>query len=84
VWEAISRLKGGLQKTRTATAEPLKQKSGEVCVGAAENAERFREHFRELYGRGEKFDWGALDSIRQYEGQLEAGAGGRGRWADQS
>jgi len=73
VWEAIAKLKGGLQKTRTATAVPLKQKSGQVCVGAAQNAERFREHFHELYGRGERFDWGALDSIRQHEEWVEAG-----------
>jgi len=73
VWEAIAQLKGGLQKTRKATTVPLKQKSGAVCVGAAENAERFREHFQELYGRWEQFDWGALDSIRQYEGRVEAG-----------
>jgi len=73
VWEAIARLKGGLQKTRTATSVPLKKKSGEVCVGAVENAERFREHFLELYGRKEKFDWGVLDSIQQHEVWEEAG-----------
>jgi len=73
VWDAIARLKGGLQKTAKATAVPLKKKSGEVCVGAAENAQRFKEHFVELYGREEWFDERALDSIVQHEVREEAG-----------
>jgi len=52
---------------------PLKRKSGEVCVGAKENAERFGEHFEELYLRAEGFDASAIDCIPKHEVDEEGG-----------
>jgi len=42
-------------------------------VGATENAERHKEHFLELLGRKERFDWSVLDSIQQHQVWEEAG-----------
>jgi len=66
-------LKAGLQKTRASSEVPLRRKGGEMRVGARENAERFGEHFEELYLRAESFDVSVVDCIPQHEVDVEGG-----------
>ena len=50
---SIKELGDGLEKTKPSTHVPLKREDGTACKDAEENAERFKKHFLELYGRKE-------------------------------
>jgi len=72
-WDAIKQLKSGLQKTVVSSEVPWKRKSGGVCIGAKENAEKFGEHYEKLYMRTEGFDESAIDCIPQHEVDEDGG-----------
>ena len=65
-WEAVSKLKNGLQKTAPANVKPMKKKDGSLCKTPEENAEVFREHFEKLYGRKPEYDPTVLDDLPQH------------------
>jgi hypothetical protein len=67
VWDAISKLKTGISKTKPSTDVSLKTEDGVTCKDTAKIAARFKEHFSELYGKEEWYDSTVLDSIPQHD-----------------
>ena len=66
-WDALSKLKSGLSKTRPSAVKQMKKPDGSTCQTPEENAEVFRAHFETLYGRTPDFDCSVLDMLQQQE-----------------
>ena len=64
-WDAVSALRKGLSKCRPSTERAMKKPDGSLCTTPAENAEVFRSHFEQLYGRPPEFDASVLDLLQQ-------------------
>ena len=52
-------------RTRPAPPTKMKKQDGTRCHTPEENAEVFRDHFEQLYGRQPTFEWSVLDDIPQ-------------------
>ena len=52
-------------KTRPAAEKTTKKSDGSLCKNPEENAEVFREHFKQLYGRNPMFDATILNQLNQ-------------------
>ena len=66
-WEAIGKLKAGMSKTKPSTVKIMKKPDGSICTTPEENAEVFKNHFADLFGRPPAFDASVLDLLDQYE-----------------
>ena len=64
-WDTLSVLRRGLSKTRPSVERAMKKPDGSVCKSPAENAEVFRNHFSELYGRQPTYDESVLELLQQ-------------------
>ena len=65
-WDTISVLRRGLVKTRPSAERTMKKPDGSVCKTPAENAEVFRNHFSQLYGRVPTYDEQVLEMLLQH------------------
>ena len=66
-WEAIGKLKAGMSKTKPSTVKIMKKPDGSICTTPEENAEVFKNHFADLFGRPPTFDASVLDLLDQHE-----------------
>ena len=65
-WDTLTVLRRGLSKTRPSAERAMKKSDGSLCKSPAENADVFRNHFAELYGREPTFDEDVLDLLEQH------------------
>jgi hypothetical protein len=65
-WKAVLNLRSGLSKTTPSNVKPMKKSDGTVCTTPEENAEVFRKHFEQLYGRKPEYDPTVLDDLPQH------------------
>ena len=65
-WDAVSALRKGLSKCRPSTEKAMRKPDGTLCTTPAENAEVFRSHFEQLYGRPPVYDQTVLDLLQQH------------------
>ena len=64
-WYAIGKLKAGMSKTKPSTVKSMKKPDGSTCKTPEENAEVFRSHFTDLFGRQPQYDATVLNLIDQ-------------------
>ena len=64
-WDTLTVLRRGLSKTRPSAERAMKKPDGSICKSPDENAEVFKNHFAELYGREPAFDESALNLLQQ-------------------
>ena len=65
-WDAVSALRNGLSKCRPSTEKAMRKPDGSLCTTPAENAEVFRSHFEQLYGRPPEYDPTVLNLLQQH------------------
>ena len=65
-WDTLSVLRRGLSKTRPSAERAMKKPDGSLCKSPAENAEVFRNHFTQLYGRLPAHDERVLELLQQH------------------
>ena len=64
-WDTVGRLCNGLSKTRPASIKAMKKPDGTTCTSPEENADVFRVHFGNLYGRVPVYDHTVLNLLQQ-------------------
>ena len=64
-WDAVKKLKAGLSKSRPSSVKRMKKPDGTVCRSPEENADVFKAHFEELFGRLPVCDVSVLDLLEQ-------------------
>ena len=65
-WDTVGKLRNGLKKSRSSTERPMKKPDGTLCKTPEENAEVFKTHFEQLYGKQPVFDPSVLDHLDQH------------------
>ena len=65
-WDALSKLRNGLSKTRPSAERTMRKEDGTPCKTPQENAEVFKMHFEKLYGRAATYDPSVLDLLQQH------------------
>ena len=64
-WDPVKKLKAGLSKSRPSAVKRTKKPHGTVCNSPEENADVFKTHFEELFGKLPEFDASVLDLLEQ-------------------
>ena len=64
-WDAISKLKSGMTKTKPSTVQSMKKPDGSPCKTPEENAEVFRNHFSKLFNHQAMYDETVLELLDQ-------------------
>lgn len=64
-WDTVSVLRRGMSKSRPSAERTMKKPDGSLCSTPAENAEVFRNHFEQLYGRPPVCDEAVLELLAQ-------------------
>ena len=65
-WDTVVTLRNGLKKSKSCSERPMKKPDGTLCKTPEENAEVFKNHFQELYGRQPAFDASVLEHLQQH------------------
>ena len=65
-WDAVTMLRNGLSKSRPSTERMMKKADGSTCKTPGDNAEVFRSHFEQLYGRAPVYDETVLEMLAQH------------------
>ena len=66
-WDTVNKLKSGLTKVKNSNERSMKKPDGTLCKSPEENANVFRDHFQQLYGRTPVFDASVLNSLDRKE-----------------
>ena len=69
-WDTVSMLRRGMSKSRPSAERTMKKADGSLCNTPAENAEVFRNHFEQLYGRPPVYDETVLEMLAQQPSAL--------------
>ena len=64
-WNILNDLRKGLSKTTPSSERTMKKEDGSMCSSPEENAEVFRKHFTNLYGRTPSYDRSVLELLTQ-------------------
>jgi len=64
-WDAITRIKKGMTKTKPCAERNMKKPDGSVASSPQENAEVFRDHFKKLFSREPSHEESVVDELPQ-------------------
>ena len=64
-WDAISKIKKGMTKTKASAERNMKKSDGSIASSPQENAEVFRDHFSKLFSRTPSHEDSVVDALPQ-------------------